>query len=592
MLERVRRMGLLAVAVLTVGVGCRPSADDPEGQAEELHDAVRRQAAITNLTKIYTDALACCEKVEDEKKGEICKACDRTHPKVKAIADVIVDDLVQVYVESGEMDSRNGQAILDLLKEMHDPRSVDALVKALAWKPGRTEEHAIRAAQAIQAMAHDKDVEIPDAAKQKLVTALQDGLERVEGDRPLDNRLRIELLRALGALKTPAASKVLAEVATRQSEDQNFLINRLAAQQLGEVADVSVLEPMIEALFLFDPNNPAMRMNDVAAEVLVRIGKPALQPMLKVLKGQHEKANAIARAYIEAVKARDPQAAAQMSVEQLTSGEATFVLGALGFPEALQPLLEETGSENLARRVNAAIALVRLNLTNPADQEKVRKALQEVYEAAEVAMKPQLIAAIRHLYDPKMLPFLLEQAGNKDLHPMVRLEAVKAYALLANKAEAGKLRALVRKEPKSADGGYRERFEQLLPALDAAKECDQNVACWVKKLQTDPKPAKVEAGQIDPGKLVLRKAAYMLGRLGRGNEQAIDALVARLDHPDIQVRLAALAAIDRAAVRGSQKAVEKIAQMREQEEGRAVWAQFSREALPVQARLRNRAAGR
>ncbi len=586
MLARVRLVGWLSVLALASSAGCRPSEDDPEGQAEMLHDAVRRQAAIANLTKIYTGALACCEKTEDPQEGEQCKACDRAHPKVKAIADVIVDDLVEVYLESGEMDSRNGLAILDLLKEMRDARSVDALVKALDWKAGRTEEHAIRAAQTIQRM------EVPGGAKGKLVDALAKALDRVEGDRPLDNRLRIELLRALGALKDPSATRVLTEIATRQSEDQNFLINRLAAQQLGEVADASAIEPMIKALFLFDPNNPAMRMNDVAAEVLVRIGRPALQPILKVLQGQHEQANAIAKAYIEAIKARDPQAAAQMSVEQFTSGEATFVLGALGFPEALQPLLKETRGDNLVRRVNAAIALVRLNLANEADRAKVREALTSVYQAAEVAMKPQLIAAMRHLYDAALLPFLLEQAGSKDLHPAVRLEAVKAYALLANQAEAAKLRALIGKEPASEKGGYRERFEQLSPALDAARECNENVACWVKKLQTDPKPVKIEAGQIDPGKLLLRKAAYMLGRLGRGNAQAIEALVARLDHPDIQVRLAALAALDRAAVRGSEKAVAKIAQMREKEEGRAVWAQFSREALPVQARLRNRAGGR
>ena len=158
MSSRVRLVGWLSAVALVATVGCRPSEDDPEGQAEMLHDAVRRQAAIANLTKIYTGALACCEKVQDPKGGESCKACDRNHPKVKAIADAIVDDLVKVYVESGEMDSRNGLAILDLLKEMRDPRSVDALVKALDWKVGRTEEHAIRAAQTIQRM------ELPAAA--------------------------------------------------------------------------------------------------------------------------------------------------------------------------------------------------------------------------------------------------------------------------------------------------------------------------------------------------------------------------------------------------------------------------------------------
>ena len=84
------------------------------------------------------------------------------------------------------------------------------------------------------------------------------------------------------------------------------------------------------------------------------------------------------------------------------------------------------------------------------------------------------------------------------------------------------------------------------------------------------------------------KLALMLGRLGRDNAQVIEALVSKLDHVDVQVRLSAVAALDRVATSGNQAAIDKIAELEEQEAGRAVWTQFSREALPIQARLRAR----
>ncbi|MFW5924895.1 MAG: HEAT repeat domain-containing protein [Myxococcota bacterium] len=546
---------VLAMGLGAAVVGCHADEDDAEGQAEELSDPVRRANAISNLQRIYANTLA-------ENGG------DRSAPEVKEVADAIHDELTQTYVEHPE-DTQNGQEILDLLKEMRDPRTTPALVKALDWRTEVSEEHAIRAAQAIRKM------EIPEGDKGEVIEALSNAIEKIDGSRPVDNRMRVEFLRALGNLEDRRATSVLVKVMTNQSEDQDFLMNRLAARELGALGDPEAVPDLIRALFLFDPNNPAVRMNDVAAEALVRIGRPAFDPLVKVLKGKHEAANEIAKAYIEAVKGRNARAAAQMDVDMVTSSEATFALGALGFREALDPLLAQTKVDDINRRTNAAIALVRLN-HNPEDLGRVRDALKSVYDDVDPQAKPQLIAASRHLYDREMLPFFLKQASDGDSHPVVRLEAVKAYALLADKGEAKELRSLIKKEKSSDDGGYREKFKEMDPALEAAESCDRDVGCWIGKLEDDEK-------------LVQRKAAYMLGRLARGEDKAIDALVDKLSSPEIKVRLAAVAALDRIAVEGSQKAVEKIEELRETESGRSIWTEFAREALPIQARLRGRA---
>lgn len=554
---------LASAACAAIIVGCHADPDDPAGQAKELEDPVRRQNAIANLHRLYTSALAAHEG-------------DRNHADVKKIADAACEALAKTYIDHPE-DNQNGLNILELLKEMNDPRGLPALVKALNWRPEVNEEHAIRASQALQ------DVEIADDKKPEVIAALSEALEKVTGTRGVDNRMRIEFIRALGSLRDQRTLPTLTKIALAQTEEQNFLINRLAAQQIGELGRPESVAPMIKGLFLFAPNNPAMRMNDVAAEALVRIGRPAVQPLLQVLRGEHRDANQIAEQFIAAVRQRDEAAARTMNARTITSNEATFALGALGFADSLDAILAESREQDVGRKVGAALALVRLQTSGP-QQAQVRDAVKAVYTSLPAntldgaRAKMQLIAAMRYTYDAELLSFFLAEAQKQDLFPDVRLEAVSSYALLANKAETAQLRAFIQREPASEDGGYRESFQQNEPLLAAADQCDANVGCWVQKLG-------------DRDTKVVRKAAYMLGRLGRGNDGAITALVAKLDHMDIEVRLAVVQALDHIVTgggAGTTAAITKIDEMRRSEEGRAIWTQFSREALPIQARLRAR----
>lgn len=568
--QRVRTLGaqtcpriillLCATALLSGSLGaCHADPDDIAGQAGELNDPVRRQNAIHNIQTAYTNTLA-------DHDG------DRQNAAVKAVADASVAALSQTYTDHPE-DSQNGLAIMQLLAEMRDPRSLPALFEALNWRMEVNEEHAILAAQTLQYM------DVPADKQADAVAKLAQALEKVTGSRGDDNRMRIAFLRALGAIGNTAAVPALTRVMLAQDDAQPFLINRLAAQKLGELADPATVPSFIKALFLFASNNPAMRMNDVADEALVRIGRPSQAPLLALLNGQNTDANAIVTQYIEAVRARDANAAGQMSVSALISGEATFALGALGFAESFQPLVHETENEAWQRKQSAAVALVRLNL--PASQAgPLRDVLKRVYaempEGMEgAAARAQLIAAMRHLYDAAMLTFFLDQAKDHDQHPQVRLEAVTAYAMLANKNEARALRAFIASEPASEDGGYRENFALNEPVLAAADACDEAIPCWLGKL-------------ADPDKQIVTKATYMLARFGADNAQVIAALVGKLEDREIEVRLAAVAALDHVATHGDQAAIDKIEQLRDAEEGRAVWNQFSKEALPTQARLRAR----
>ncbi|MEO0322318.1 MAG: hypothetical protein AAF447_05150 [Myxococcota bacterium] len=547
------------LAVVLSLVGCKADPDDPAGQAEELADPVRRPGAIANLQRLYGTVLA-------------DNGSDRTAAPVKAFADQVADKLNRAYIDN-PADSQARLSMLTLMNEMREPRTIPALLVALDWRPEVSEEHAMLAAKTFQYM------DLDDGQKGEVIEALGAALGKIRQARPVDNRLRVELIRALGGLEDPRAAPHLVRVAMAQTEEQSFQFNRLAAAALGKLGDAELIEPMIKGLFLFSPSNPAMRMNDVAGEGLVRIGRPAVAPLLALLRGENEAAKEIAAAYIEAVKARDEQAAAQMSVAQITGGEATYVLGNLGLPEAFEPLLAEAQAGDPDRRVNGSIALVRLNLGG-AESQQVKAVLLAAYENAGdgfrgVQRRAQLLAAMRQAYDASYLDFFFAQATSGDTHPEVRIQAMLAYALLATKDESARAKSWLAANEGDA---YHTNFQSTAAkSFEVAESCDEDVACYLRMMD-------------DSDAETVRKAAFMLGRLAVGNAEAIAKLTEKLGAASIEVRLSAVQALDRIAVAGAPAAVEKIEELRRVEEGRAIWTQFSREALPIEARLKVRAS--
>jgi hypothetical protein len=535
-----------------VEVHPRPEAAGAE--SDEMSDPVRRERAVREVDRRYRDALA--------------TTTDRSAESVHSVVNENIEWLTTAYVEHPD-EPEIGLVILELLATMRDARALAAFERALAFRVDATEDHAIRAARAL------REIEVPHARKGAIIASLAETFERIRDARGVDNRMRIEIVHTLGRLDDHRATPILSRIATTRTETQHFLINRLALEQLGGLGDPAALPALLDGLFLFSMQNPAQRMNDTASVALVHIGRPSYEPLLALLRGENASSAAIVDAYIEAVRARSAEVAASMTREALIAQEVSFVLGALGYRDALPILLSETQSADLSRRIAGALALVRLNVA-PSDMADIRDALTAVYRDAPVEVKSQLLAAMRHTYDPGLEPFFLRCARDRDLHIAVRLEAATAHALLASAADVASFRTFVRREPSLEAGGIRERLQDLEPLLVAATECGDGVACWMGKL-------------ADPNAAVIEKACSMLGRYAREDEGAITALTGLFDHDDISVRLAALFALDHIATRGAPAAVQRIDALRESEEGRSIWSNFSREALPVRARLSNRA---
>lgn len=544
-----------ACALAVVLVGCHPNDNDPKGQAGDLNDPVRREYALGRLQSIYSTRLSAA-------KG------DRNEASIKEFADQTWEPLTKAYLEHPE-DTQNGLRILSLMNEMRDPRTLPALLKAMEWTAEVSEDHAVTAALTMT------EIDIPPDKRGDVVDAVGKALLRVDGARGADNRMRKSFIEVLGKLKDKRASETLTKVALKRDASQNFLFNILAAQQLVAIADPSTIPTFIKALYWFDVNNPAMRMNDVATSGLVAIGRPALEPVLKLLRGEDEEANGIVKLYIEAIKQKDAEAARKLNARAIISTEATFTLGKLGFRDALQPLIAESKESDPTRAMGAALALVSI-VRKPEDTPVIVEALTKTYGALDMQQRPQLLVAMRHLYAPELMPFLLNTAKTKSKEmgsDAARLYAFQGYALLANKGEMEQIKPVFEK-----DEMLKAQLADHAVLFAAAAACDSSVECWTGKLK-------------DNDKLVLRKASSMLARYGRGNDAAIHALVQLFSHRDLEVRNEALGAVDAIAVKGSKEAVDKIDELETVEGGRSIWNNFKREALPTRSRLQLRTTG-
>jgi HEAT repeat protein len=546
---------VLATCLLLTGLGCHADDNDPKGQAGELDDPVRREHAIGRLYSIFGERLSAA-------KG------DRDAAPLKEFADQTVEQLVKVYTEQHAVDTQNGLKMLQLMAEMRDPRTIPALVKGLEWQAEVSEEHAIRAATTLASM------DLPADRKGDVIEKTGAALKRVTGARPIDNRMRKSFIELLGKTKDKRATPILLEVALKQDESQNFLFNKLAAQQMVQIADPSAVDSLVKALYLFDMAEPKMRMQEDAEAALVAIGRPAVAPLLAAAKGKNDEVNKLVDLSIEAFRRRKyPDVPATMNHDTLVAREAVLALGRIGFRDSIDTLIEESAAEDPDRRMTAALALVSINRA-PEDTPKIVEAMTKVYDRSDKQARPQLLVAFRHLYANEVMPLLQKVAKTTETElPPVQMYGWVSYALLANKEESKILGPILEKEEL-----IKPQLVDYQVAIKAAEQCDKNVECWLGKLK-------------DKDKIVVRKAATMLARYGRGNEAAIKGLVELFGHSDLEVRNEALSAVDYIAVQGSDLAVKKIDELEASESGRSVWSNFSREALPTRSRLKTRSAG-
>ncbi len=561
-----RRFSISCSFVLIIAACAAPRARTETTVAQPVAatpapDSVARWARALDAPRTRADALAELRARHD--RALDAAGGDHDAEAVRAVVDGAADPLARAYRATD--DPVLGESILELLVDMRTPRAWPAFEAALDWRPDLTETHAGLAARAL---AEQDSSEIPASVRARALAA---ALLRIEGDRGVDNHMRIWMIRALGRADDAASLEALHRVMASEDPRQSFLINRMAAQQLVELASPQSVPHLVLALFRFPEGRPDMRMNDVAAEALLHIGRPALEPALALLRGESSGANAIAVDHVEAIRRIDPSIAARMSASEEVRTQASLLLGMLGLPEALEPLLSEAQRPEDGARLSAAVALVGLSGLGEADRERIRRTIERVYgQISDPRLRHSVLGAVERTHDPRYVSFSSAIALDPDADLALRSSALAAATALATGADAERLLRVMERETE-----LREPLVEQRAALEATVRCDRDDACWRALLDAD-----------DPR--VARKAAQMLAQLGVREAPAMQALLAQLPHPDVTVRLAVLEAIDRLCPNGCEAAIDAIDALGDAEEGRSSWNAIRAGAMAVRGRQRLR----
>ena len=153
----------------------------------------------------------------------------------------------------------------------------------------------------------------------------------------------------LGRMRDSCAVEALIQ-ASKDSEDS---VRSFSGWALGQIGDPRAIDPLIRILDFNDPNN-------YAADALVKIGEPAVEPLIQALTDP----NAVVRSYVAfSLGQIGDQRAVQGLIKALNDqndvvrSEAAHALGRIGDPSAIEPLSRALEDTHRDVRSAAAVAL-------------------------------------------------------------------------------------------------------------------------------------------------------------------------------------------------------------------------------------------
>lgn len=408
---------------------------------------------------------------------------------IKVNDPAAVEPLIAALADPAEAGAWQSDVIA-ALEHYQDPRSVPACIAALDNHDAKVRRAAasllgsmgdLAALEPLLKALFDPDAAVAgDAAYAiaKLGQPAMPGLLQVLQDAPA--QARIAAADALGIIADTKAIPALVAAL----KDQDSYLQIAAAKALARIRHPSVIEPLVNALE--DSSNAAFfyGVSDEASAALVKLGKPAIAPMLESLK------------------------------RPATSGRGRLLiirlLGELPDPRAVEPLVGLLSEPNLEVRQAAMTTLAKVA------PQRALEALPPFLDDADFN--------VRHHAGE-----LLRNAGWKPEAPRDQARLAIAVGQYAQALETGPeallllLERLRDAEPavrRAVAGALAKRKDkQALPALQAAAAAESNIMVQQNLLEAMAAcgPAAVEAlaALVEQGDDVLGRAAVQhLLRLG------------------------------------------------------------------------------
>jgi HEAT repeat protein len=449
-----RKMTVVALALATLSLttaGCQGDPNDPMTWAKQLKDLRVQKEALDHLANMDVEK-----------------------------ARVAVPALIDLYNDAKRPEH------LEALARYADPRTKPIMIEALDY----TDDDFDRATIASGVLA---DMKATDA-----VDPLIKAVEKPLPIKSRANNARIAAMRALVKIGDKRAVPTLMKVLTTSADDQDFLLNQKAALGLAEFRDPQAIPALIKGLFMTGRGTGIFQECRLA---LVRIGAPAVDPLIDLLQDKN---------------AQIAEMAVKLKFDEFSPGvvphKAAIILGDLRAKKAVPALVGRLHVK--AKGDEHRSALIALGyIATPGAVEAILADLKDA--KADPAERASAADALYLSGDRRAVPTLLEVAksgyvttGGQKASDL-RASAAIALARIAGKETYETFNALVEKE--TAVQGV---FGMALDRMQVAKECDQDIACYGKKLN-DPQWTRAE------------KAAFAIAFSGN-SKQGLPALLAAM----------------------------------------------------------------
>lgn len=527
-------------------VGCKDESQ-PDYWVEKLNEDSWRARAVTRLGQFYEDA-------SSKAKG------DNSTPEVQALLNKIVEPLTKTYVEKyDKMDGKTRVALIKLLASVRDKRTEPALKKAFeefAKKPATSKDDA-DIKWAVRASADLKLDSLADPLVQAFLklraSTMLGGITYKDFN---DAMVQIKskswtgpLISALEApIERPSGDKDKDKI--DPYKDQLFW-QTTAAQVLGELAAPEAVEPMVK--IMLDPAKADCQATAVLA--MVKIGKPAADAAIKLLKGEDEKM--IAFHYrrlkeLKQIKEDDEKKMKEKPSDAPHVQTAAIMVGTIGRGEGVGPMLDALKkAEKDVTRALIARELVKLPKT-PESLAGFKEAFEKISIEANVPpgmnALQMLAEAAGQFYNSDLVDWLLERAektkGSGDDLKALQGAIVVTAIKLAKVDQLEKVKAAVDKYGTKLEKDLYAQAEKLV------KQCTGQAECYMGEMEKS-------LNQEQATQFVAIKSGYMAAILG--GEAQRDELVKRIESfENAAVRFVAAQTIDHLSPKGSKEAAAKL----------------------------------
>ena len=525
-------------ALATTMVGCKDDGQ-PDYWLDKLEDRAWRPRAVKRLEQFYEDAITKSNK-------------DTSAPEVKALLDKITVPLTQAYIQYyDDYDTKTRVTLIKLLAAFRDPRTEPALKKAFdefvkhpsTSKDDQDIKWAARAAG---------DLKLPGLAEPMIQTFMKLKASTMLGG--ITYKDFNDAMQAMpqqswaGPLRTMLDAEIVLPKSPSDKDKIDPYRNQLfwqttSAMLLGILKDTSAIPSLLKVLL--DPAKADVQATALLA--LVKIGKPAIAPAVKLLDGKDEDLIAFQNRRI-----KEATGASKPPDDQPYQRVAALILGTIGRGEALNPMIEAL--KTAKNDVNKAV-IAREIAKIPATAES-KQAFEEAFESISLdtnippgANALQVLAeSAAQFYDPAMIPWLMVRAdktpGVGDDKTALQSAILVTTLKLAKPNQLGIVKAAVAK--------YGTKLEKDFLALAQAqlKACGDRVQCYLGEVEKSE-------NQEQSKQFAAIKACYMIGIYG--NDKSRMDLIDRLGSVDnAAIRYTIAQTLDQLSPKGGPAVVQKL----------------------------------